>query len=386
MPGRVAADQLGEVEVVARVHAHAGRQQAAQRDLLAGVEQRHLDAVDLRGVRADHRRADVGRARVVGIARESARADPVAGERRIEHLAQPVQDHRRAHLRQHAAVDGRVVVGRARARGERAARHQDDAAARGLDRRALLLVGGDHALERHVRRRRAGDRCRHRRRRPRPARARASATLRRISSSDVGQSRPMPRCAVSIASATPKPERPQVAAKRERRVPVDRRGRATGRRRRADRRRRARRRTRRGSSAARRRAPATRAARAACRAAARRRGWAGEVSLCSSRPRSPHPNPLPASGERELTDADGACTRMVLPLPARGERAGVRGASSRRHVSRLTPPTPARRPSAARASSAARVPRAARPWRLRAGSSGTGRRRRRGAGTAPTRP
>ena len=38
-----------------------------------------------------------------------------------------------------------------------------------------------------------------------PGVARASAALRRISSSDVGQSSPMPRCAVSIASATPKP-------------------------------------------------------------------------------------------------------------------------------------------------------------------------------------
>ena len=34
---------------------------------------------------------------------------------------------------------------------------------------------------------------------------RAASSERRISSSEVGQSRPMPRCAVSIASATPRP-------------------------------------------------------------------------------------------------------------------------------------------------------------------------------------
>ena len=153
----------------------------------------------------DDGEADVHRARVMRVARESARADPVAGERRVEHLAEPVQDHRRAHLRQDAVVDVRVVVGRLRARGQRAARHQDDAAAGALDRRALLLVGGDHALDRHARGRGRDGRCPRPRTRSRPERARASATLRRISSSDVGQSRPMPRCAVSIASATPNP-------------------------------------------------------------------------------------------------------------------------------------------------------------------------------------
>jgi hypothetical protein len=40
-----------------------------------------------------------------------------------------------------------------------------------------------------------------------PGVAAAAATLRRISSSDVGQSSPIPRCAVSIASATAKPSR-----------------------------------------------------------------------------------------------------------------------------------------------------------------------------------
>ena len=50
---RIAADQRREVEVVAGVHAHAGRQPRAQRDLLGVVEERHLDAVDLRRVGAE---------------------------------------------------------------------------------------------------------------------------------------------------------------------------------------------------------------------------------------------------------------------------------------------------------------------------------------------
>ena len=44
----VAADQLRVVEVVAGVEAHAVGQPAAQLDLAPGVEQRDLDAVDLR--------------------------------------------------------------------------------------------------------------------------------------------------------------------------------------------------------------------------------------------------------------------------------------------------------------------------------------------------
>ena len=193
--------------------------------------------------------AHVRGARVVGVAREAARADPVAGERRIEHLAQPVQDHGLAHLRQHAAVHLRVVVGRARAGGERAARHQDDAAARGFDRGALLLVGGDHASSVHGRVGRQDDRCRRREKTTAPGIARAS---RDRAPDELERGRPVESHAAlrgvhrfGDAEAV----RPQVAAKGERRVPVDRRPRATDRSRRADRRRRARRRTRRDSSA-----------------------------------------------------------------------------------------------------------------------------------------
>ena len=49
----VAGDQLGVVEVVAGVHAHAFGQAPAHRDLLVLVEQRDLDAVDLARVGGD---------------------------------------------------------------------------------------------------------------------------------------------------------------------------------------------------------------------------------------------------------------------------------------------------------------------------------------------
>ena len=78
------------------------------------------------------------------------RVAPIAGERRIEHLAEPVDDHRLLHLPEDAIVDLGVVVGRARRLHQRAARHQHDAAAELLDRRALLLVGADHVVDGHA--------------------------------------------------------------------------------------------------------------------------------------------------------------------------------------------------------------------------------------------
>jgi hypothetical protein len=62
-----------------------------------------------------------------------------------------MDDHRRLHLRQDAVVDVGVVVGRFRACGERAARHEDDAAAELLDRAALLFVRSDNAGQVRVR-------------------------------------------------------------------------------------------------------------------------------------------------------------------------------------------------------------------------------------------
>ena len=79
---------------------------------------------------------------------------PVARERGVEHVAQPVQDDRLAHLREQPVVDQAVLVGRARAGGERAARHHDQPPAQALDGLGLMLVGVDHvghgqALARH---------------------------------------------------------------------------------------------------------------------------------------------------------------------------------------------------------------------------------------------
>ena len=75
---------------------------------------------------------------------------PIAGERRVEHLAEPVDDHRLAHLRQDAVIDARIVVRSAGGAGQRPARHQDDAAAQRLDRLDLLLIGADHVVDRDV--------------------------------------------------------------------------------------------------------------------------------------------------------------------------------------------------------------------------------------------
>ncbi len=136
----VAGDELRVVEVVAGVHADAARQAPAHRDLLAGVEERDLDAVDLRGVGLDDAKRRVHRAHGVGVA-------PVARERGIEHVAQPVQDHGLARLREDAVVHALVVRGRPRHTRERAACHDDHAPAERLDRLHLVLVSGDHVVD-----------------------------------------------------------------------------------------------------------------------------------------------------------------------------------------------------------------------------------------------
>ena len=125
----------------------------------------------LDGIRRDDVDRDLHRLHVIRVA-------PVAFERRIEHLAEPVDDDRLLHLVENAVVDPGVVVRRPRGLHQRAARHQDDAAAELLDRGALLLVGADHVVDRDVRRRLQDDRCRRRSRSARresPARRRACA-------------------------------------------------------------------------------------------------------------------------------------------------------------------------------------------------------------------
>ena len=89
--------------------------------------------------------ADQGQHRLHG--RLEVAAAPVAGERGIEHLAEPVQDHLAAALADQAAIDGEVVVRPLGDAAERAARHQDDLAAMLLDMADLLLIGADHVVE-----------------------------------------------------------------------------------------------------------------------------------------------------------------------------------------------------------------------------------------------
>ena len=72
---------------------------------------------------------------------------PVIRQRRIEHVAEPVDDHGLAHLRQHAVIDPGVVVGVAAELCQRPRRHQDDASAGLFDRRDLLLIGADDVVD-----------------------------------------------------------------------------------------------------------------------------------------------------------------------------------------------------------------------------------------------
>jgi hypothetical protein len=71
--GCVAADQIREVEVVARVHAHAIGQKAAQRDLLAASSSETLMPSTFAAFAVDDLGADIRRARMVGSLR-AARA------------------------------------------------------------------------------------------------------------------------------------------------------------------------------------------------------------------------------------------------------------------------------------------------------------------------
>ena len=98
----VAGDQFRVVEVVASVHLHAFRKAPAHDDLLLLVQEGDLDAVDLRRVSADH-----GERRLERVL--EAIAAPVARKLRIEHVAQPMKDHRLVAGRQNVTVDPNVV-------------------------------------------------------------------------------------------------------------------------------------------------------------------------------------------------------------------------------------------------------------------------------------
>ena len=140
----VTADRRRIVEVVARVHPHTFGEAGAHRDLALLVEERDLHAVDPGGVLVHDGQQRLRRA--VEVART-----PVSGQRGIEHVAQPVDDDRRADLREDPRVDLLVVLGATGAGRECARGHQDDASAHALDEPALLLVGRLDVRQRHAR-------------------------------------------------------------------------------------------------------------------------------------------------------------------------------------------------------------------------------------------
>jgi hypothetical protein len=129
----VAPDELGVVQIVARVEAHARRQSAAERPLAVRVQERRLDAVDPLGVGGDQLQHGFrGLVEVAGA--------PVRGEVGVELLAQPVQDHGAPCLAEYRVVDRAVVVRAPRRGGQGAARHDHGPAALALDEAQLLDV------------------------------------------------------------------------------------------------------------------------------------------------------------------------------------------------------------------------------------------------------
>ena len=193
---RITRDQVGIVEVIAGVHLDAGGKPPSHDDFLVIVEQRNLDAVDLRPAGFDD-----GQCRFHGGG--EVVAAPVAAERRIEHLAKPVQDDRLVGLGEYAAVDREIVVRRFRHPYECPARHQDHPAAEFLDGVKLFEVGGGDVVERS----RVG-RIKLLGAAPEKMRPASRSRIRERAADQLWAAlpwSPMPRWAVSIASAMPKP-------------------------------------------------------------------------------------------------------------------------------------------------------------------------------------
>src|SRR5215210_1408015 len=136
----IAPDEVGVVEIVARVHPDALGEAAANLDLAAGVEEGDFNAVDLLRVVADNGEAYIGGGVKVAVA-------PVTAQGRVEHLAEPVDDDRRRDLGEDGPVDLGVVVGAFGVGGQGAAGHQDHTPTLALDECALLLVGALHVLK-----------------------------------------------------------------------------------------------------------------------------------------------------------------------------------------------------------------------------------------------
>ena len=86
-----ARNQLRIIEIIAGIHAYPRRQAAAHGDFLFLVQQRNFYSVDPIGVIRHDCQADIRRLCGVGV-------PPISLERRIEHVAEPVNDNRLANL------------------------------------------------------------------------------------------------------------------------------------------------------------------------------------------------------------------------------------------------------------------------------------------------
>ena len=102
VPSFVAFNQLGIVEIVTRIHPDAFGQAAAHVDLFLRVQQRDFDTFDCLRIGLDQ--AERGLHRLSKIC-----SAPIARERRIEHLAQPVQNDGMLGLGEYGGIDFGVV-------------------------------------------------------------------------------------------------------------------------------------------------------------------------------------------------------------------------------------------------------------------------------------
>ena len=81
----IAPDQVGVVEVVARVHPDAAGEAAAYLDLAARIQEGDFDTVDLLCMVVDDRQAYFRGGVEIAVA-------PVTAQGRVEHLPEPVDD------------------------------------------------------------------------------------------------------------------------------------------------------------------------------------------------------------------------------------------------------------------------------------------------------
>ena len=139
MVAAIACDQVGIVEIIAGIKPDPGGQAGAECRLMPLIQQGYLDAIDLAGVFADQPQHEIRGAGDIGAA-------PIACQRRVEHIPQPMQDHRVARPVDQAAVNAGIDRLIRAHRGKGAAGHQDQLATHSLDRLGLMLIGGQNRI------------------------------------------------------------------------------------------------------------------------------------------------------------------------------------------------------------------------------------------------